>query len=165
MAMEAVAEDVETGEKITVKISDDDYQELKSLAQDKVSDSKLQFYIDNLEMSADAKALIASILKTAIKVGDLVVRVGKRIVELAVMMTAKFPHATFGLILGLLIGVLITAIPIFGPILGSLVVPLAAAFGLARGYSEDLQDLSLKRKIAEASAMFNPLNGEVHVTS
>lgn len=163
--MKAIAEDVQSGKKVTVDISDEHYQELKSLAQDKVSDSKLQSYIDNLDMSADAKALIASILQTAIKVGDLVVRVGKRIVEIVVMIASKFPNATFGLILGLLIGALIATIPLIGAFFAAIVAPLAAIFGLAKGYAEDLKDQGLNRKIEEATAMFQPLNGKLHVAS
>ena len=161
--MEAVAEDTRTGDKISIDISDNDYEEIKSLAEDKISDSKLMSYIDNLDISADAKALIASFLKTAIKVGELVVKIGKRIVEIVVMISAKFPNATFGMVLGLLVGVLVASIPILGAVLGSFAVPIAAVFGLARGYAEDLQDQSLRRKIAEASTMFDPLKGEVHV--
>ena len=161
--MKAIAEDVETGEKVTVDISNQNYEELKTLAQDRVSDSKLQSYIDNLEMSADAKALISSILKTAVKVGDLIVRVGKRIVEIVVMIASKYPNATFGVILGLMVGMLVATIPILGAILGAFVTPIAIVFGLAQGYSEDLRDQGLNRKIAEASAMFSPLNGEAHV--
>ena len=161
--MKAVAEEIATGEKVTVDISDENYEQLKTLAEDKVSDSRLQSYIDNMDISADAKALIASILKTAIKVGDLIVRVGKRIIELVVMISAKFPNASFGLVLGLLVGVPVSAIPIIGAVLGSIAIPIAAVFGLAKGYSEDMKDQGLRRKIAEASVMFQPLNGEAHV--
>jgi len=163
--MKAIAEDVQTGKKVVVNIPQAAYEDLESLAQDKVSDSKLQSYIDNLEMSADAKAIIASILKTAVKVGDLVVRVGKRIVEIVVMIAAKFPNATFGLILGLLVGVLVAAIPVLGGILGAFVLPIAAAFGLARGYMEDIKDEGLNRKITEAAALFNSLQGDINVAS
>lgn len=161
--MRAIAENLASGEKIEVEISDDKLEELESLAKDRVSDTKLQSYIDNLELSADAKALIASILKTAVKVGDLVIRVGKRIVEIVIMIASKFPNATFGLILGLLVGVLVSAIPLIGGFLGAFVLPIAAAFGLATGYMDDIKDQNLSDKIAAASAMFNPLNGETHV--
>jgi len=162
--MKAIAEDLDTGEKITVDITEDHFEELRTLAEDKVSDSKLDSYINNLHLSADAKQLIASILKASVKVGDLVIRVGKRIVELVVMLVSKFPNATFGLILGLIVGALVAAIPLLGALLGGLVTPIATIFGLTKGYFEDLKDQNLKRKIAEATAMFQSLNGEAHVT-
>ncbi len=163
--MKIIAEDVNSGEKIEVDVSDENLEALSSLAQDNVSNSKLQSYIDNLDMSADAKVLIGSILKTTVKVGDLIIRVGKRLVELVVMIVSKFPNATFGLILGLLVGALVAAIPLFGAILGAFVMPIAAIFGLAKGYIDDCKDLALARKIAEAVAMFQPLNGEMNVAN
>jgi|AntAceMinimDraft_11_1070367.scaffolds.fasta_scaffold17764_2 hypothetical protein len=162
--MKAIAEDLDTGEKITVDITEDHFEELRTLAEDKVSDSKLDSYIDNLHLSADAKALVASILKASVKVGDLVIRVGKRIVELVVMLVSKFPNATFGLILGLIVGALVTSIPLLGALLGGLVAPIAAIFGLTKGYFEDLKDQNLERKIVEATAMFQSLNGQAHVS-
>jgi uncharacterized protein YacL len=161
--MKAIAEDLASGEKIEVDIPDENLEELESLAKDRVSDAKLQGYIDNLDLSADAKALIASILEKAVKVGELVIRVGKRIVEIVILIASKFPNATFGLILGLLVGALVSSIPIIGGLLGAFVLPIAAAFGLATGYMNDFRDQNLSQKIAAASAMFNPLNGEAHV--
>ncbi|MBT5235531.1 MAG: hypothetical protein HON51_09655 [Gammaproteobacteria bacterium] len=160
-----IAEDVNSGEKIEVDVSDENLEALRSLAQEKVSDSKLQSYIDNLDMSADAKVLIGSILKTTVKVGELIVRVGKRLVELVVMIVAKFPNATFGLILGLLVGALVAAIPFLGAILSTFVMPIAAIFGLAKGYIDDCKDQALAHKIAEAVAIFQPLNGEMNVAN
>jgi uncharacterized protein YacL len=161
--MKTVAEDLNTGAKYTVELADDNLEALQTLANDRVSDSKLQSYIDNLNLSADAKALIASILKTAIKVGEVVIRIGKRIVELVLMIASKFPNATFGLVLGLLVGFLIASIPALGAFLGPFATPIAAVFGLAKGYTEDIKDQNLNRKIMEASAMFQPLKGEAHV--
>lgn len=161
--MKGVAEDLETGQKITVDLSDENIDELSSLAKERVSDTKLQSYIDNLNLSADAKALIASILKASVKVGELVIRIGKRIVEMVIMVTTKFPNASIGLVFGFLLGSLITTIPLIGAILGSFMVPIAAAFGLATGYVDDLKDKNLERRITEAAAMFRPLQGEVHV--
>jgi len=163
--MKIIAEDVSSNENIAVDVSDENLERLRSLAQDKVSDAKLQSYIDNLDMSADAKVLISSILETIVKAGDLIIRVGKRVVEIVLMIVAKFPNATFGLIIGLLVGALIAAIPLLGTILGAFMMPITAIFGLAKGYVEDLKDQALHRKIAEAVAMFQPLNGETNVAN
>jgi len=163
--MKAEAEDLASGERIEVDIPDENWADLQSLAIDRVNDAELQVYIDNLNLSADAKALISSILKKAVKVGDLVIRVGKRIVEIVILIASKFPNATFGLILGLLVGALVSAIPIIGGLLGAFVLPIAAAFGLARGFINDVGDQNLIKKMEAASAMFNPLNGEAHVAN
>ena len=161
--MRVEARNPTSGETIFVDVPDDQKDELMELTRDRVSNSKLEAYIDNLDISADAKALLASFLKTAVRVGQVVVRVGKRIVEIVVAIVAKFPKATFGMILGLLVGALVAAIPLLGALLAAFVAPIAALFGLAKGYMEDLQDQALSRKIAEATAMFEPLKGEVNV--
>ena len=163
--MKAFTEDPNTGKTIQVEIPDENLEALQVLAQDRVSDSKLQSYIDNLDLPADAKALIASILKTAVRVGEMVIRIGKKIVEIVLMIASKFPNATFGLVLGLIVGALVASIPLIGGLLGAFVLPIAAAFGLATGYVNDVRDQSLAKKVAEASAMFQPLKGGANVVS
>ena len=163
--MKAFTKDFNTGKTIEVEIPDEDLEALQALAQDRISDTKLQSYIDNLDLPADAKALIASILKTVVRVGEMVIRVGKKIVEVVLMIVSKFPNATFGLVLGLIVGALVTSIPLIGGLLGAFVLPIAAAFGLATGYMDDLRDNSLAKKVAEVSAMFQPLKSAANVVS
>jgi hypothetical protein len=163
--MKAFTKNLNTGKTIEVEIPDENLEALQALAQDNVSDTKLQSYIDNLDLPADAKALIASILKTAVRVGEMVIRIGKKIVEIVIMIASKFPNATFGLVLGLIVGALVTSIPLIGGLLGAFVLPIAAAFGLATGYMDDLRDNSLAKKVAEVSAMFQPLKSDANVVS
>jgi len=163
--MKAFTKDFNTGKTIEVEIPDENLEALQALTQDRVSDTKLQSYIDNLDLPADAKALIASILKTAVRVGEMVIRIGKKIVEIVIMIVSKFPNATFGLVLGLIVGALVTSIPLIGGLLGAFVLPIAAAFGLATGYMDDLRDNSLAKKVAEVSAMFQPLKSDANVVS
>jgi hypothetical protein len=163
--MKAFTKDLNTGKTIEVEIPDENLEALQALTQDRVSDTKLQSYIDNLDLPADAKALIASILTTAVRVGEMVIRIGKKIVEIVIMIVSKFPNATFGLVLGLIVGALVTSIPLIGGLLGAFVLPIAAAFGLATGYMDDLRDNSLAKKVAEVSAMFQPLKSDANVVS
>ena len=163
--MKAFTEDFNTGKTIEVEIPDENLEALQTLAQDRVSDSKLQSYIDNLDLPADAKALIASILKTAVRVGEMVIRIGKKILEIVIMIASKFPNATFGLVLGLIVGALVTSIPLIGGLLGAFVLPIAAAFGLVTGYMDDLSDQRLANKVAEALAMFQSLKSDTNVVS
>lgn len=161
--MKAIAEDLNGGQDIEVEIALENLEDLQTLAQDRISDSKLHSYIDNLDISADAKALIASILKATVRVGEIVIRIGKRILEIVIMFTTRFPNASFGFLLGILVGALVSSIPLIGGLLGSFVLPIAAAFGLASGYMDDIHDQRLAHKVADATAMFQPLNGEIHV--
>ena len=163
--MKVFTEDFNTGKTIELEIPDENLEALHTLAQDRVSDSKLQSYIDNLDLPADAKVLIASILKTAVRVGEMVIRIGKKIVEIVIMIASKFPNATFGLVLGLIVGALVTSIPLIGGLLGAFVLPIAAAFGLVTGYMDDLSDQRLANKVAEALAMFQSLKSDTNVVS
>ena len=70
----------------------------------------------------------------------------------------EYPSATFGMIFGAIAGFLISAIPILGVVLGPIVTPLAIVFGLIIGVPQDIRDKALARKIAEANAVFSPLN-------
>ena len=159
--MKAEAQNIRTGEKIAVTLSDEQSNLLADLARDRVSDKQLDACIDNLDISADAKAIVSSILKSTIRVGKAIIKVGKRIIEIALAIVAQFPNMTFGLILGLVVAALVSSIPILGFLFGALVTPIAIAFGLTMGYVEDLKDKALARKISEAEAMFEPLKGDI----
>lgn len=157
--MKVNVKDPITDEHITVDLSNTQYDDLETLTQDRLSDSRLDAYIDNLSISADAKALLADIKEVTIAVGEKLINIGRRIIEFAMAIVKKFPNTTFGLILGLLFGALISTIPVIGFLFGSIITPLMAALGFLRGIPEDLKDMALDRKIAEATAMFEPLKG------
>ena len=142
-----------------VDISDQQVSKLDELTRERISDPKLDRYIDNLDLSADAKALIHDVKKATIRVGQKIIKVGKRAIEMVLAIMRQFPNVTMGLILGLLIGALISAIPLLGVLLGPFMTPILAAFGLALGFAEDLKDTALDRKIKEAVAMYKPLQG------
>ena len=149
----------ETGETIVVELTGEQVDALRSLRQERVSDDRLSYYIDQLNISADAKALLGRILQTTIRVGQTVIRIGKRIIEAVLAIVSQFPHTTFGAILGLVVGTLVASVPILGILFGGLLVPIGVAFGLVAGYREDLRDKELQRKIQEATGQFSPLRG------
>ena len=148
-----------TGDSICVDVSDDRLGEIESLQRERISDHRLYSYIDQLNISADAKALIETILRSTIRVGKAVIRIGKRIIEVVLSLFSKFPNVTFGLVLGLVVYALVASIPIFGALFGGLLGPIAVLFGLVNGYFEDIKDKQLERKIMEASAHFSALRG------
>ena len=157
MKTEAIDSD---GNKITVEIEDNEvnrlYEEFKSRGLPK---RELNRMIANLDISADAKALIKSIMDTVIKVGDVVLRIGKRIVEIVFDIVKRFPNATFGLVLGVILSVLIASIPIIGAIVGPLVAPVLAAFGLGAGLIKDMKESPIVRAIKDETVSFEPLKG------
>ena len=157
--MEVEVLDPESGETIFVHISEEQACNLEELKRERASDSKLDSFIDNLDISADAKAIISDIKKSTIKIGNSIIKVGKRIIEIVLAIMRKFPNTTFGFILGIIISALIGSIPIMGILFGAIAPLIVAAFTLG-GALEDVKDKALVRKIAEATAMFEPLKGD-----
>ena len=148
------------GNKIVVEMEDDKvnqlYEEFKARGRPK---RELNRMIDNLEISADAKALIKSIMNTVIKVGDVVLRIGKRIIEIVSDIVKRFPNATFGLVLGVILSVLIASIPLIGAILGPVLAPILIAFGLGAGFMKDMKESPIVQAVKDATASFEPLKG------
>lgn len=157
--MKAEATNPVTGDSIFVELSDERLSDIESLQRERISDGKLFSYIDQLNISADAKALIETILRSTIRVGKAVIKIGKRIIEVVLSIVSKFPNITFGLVLGLVVYALVASIPIIGALFGGLLGPIAVLFGLVNGYFEDVKDRNLERKIMEASDHFSALRG------
>ena len=157
--MKAEAINPVTGDSICVGLSEDQLSDIESLQRERISDKRLLSYIDQLNISADAKAIIETILRSTIRVGKAVIRIGKRIIEVVLSIVSKFPNVTFGLVLGLVVYALVASIPLIGALFGGLLGPIAVLFGLANGYFEDIKDKKLERKIMEASAHFSALRG------
>ena len=158
--MQAEAIDPNTGRRIIVEIEDERvdqlYRELKSKELPK---KEIDHMIDNLAISADAKAFIADLMDKTIRIGDRILRIGKKIIELTFDFVKRYPNATFGLILGFIVSLLVSAIPLLGAILGPLVSPIILLFGLASGFMDDFRDQALDRKIREAIQPFEALKG------
>lgn len=157
MKTEAIDSD---GKKIIVEIEDDKvnqlYEEFKSRGRPKREINRM---IDNLEISADAKALIKSIMDAVIKVGEVVLRIGKRIIEIVFDVVKRFPNATFGLVLGVILSVLIASIPIIGAILAPLLAPVLIAFGLGAGFMKDMRGNPIVQTVKDETSSFELLKG------
>lgn len=157
--MRTEAVDLETGKKIAVEIESDKVEQLyREWKSQELPKRKLERGINNLPISADAKAFLALFMDKAIQVGDRILRVGRRIIEIALDFAKQYPRTTFGLILGLIVSMLISSIPILGAILGPLLNPLILLFALGKGFVEDMRDHDLYQKI-EAIRSFDGLKG------
>ena len=127
-----------------------------------VSDQDLERWINRLPLGggnkvADARRLLHEISKKTIMAGDTVIRIGRKILEIALFLVQKFPMATAGLVIGALIGAIAGSIPIIGIVLGPIVMPLAMALGLARGAIEDIKDSALKSALQVGVDSFKKL--------
>lgn len=156
MHVEAV--NPETGEKHTADIALNP-ADLEPLTKEYSTEQQLRSHIENLPFSAEVKAILFKLAKFTVTVGNVIVNVGKRIIEIAIMLASKYRHATFALIVACLLTFLISMIPFIGPVLASFLGPLIALLGLAIGIWEDLKrdDPKFATVIVEAGSIFSPL--------
>ena len=101
--------------------------------------------IDQIEMSSDAKALLRDLARITIRVGEVVVAIGRKVVDFAFELMKAFPNMIFGVIVGLIVAALVGSVPV----IGALLAPLAVAFGLSKGALEDVKDSGLRGRVAE----------------
>jgi len=117
--------------------------------QDIVPKDKVISAVQNLDIPAEAKAILVKLVDLTVTVGNRVLAIGKRILELTLYILREFPNAAAGLVIGAVIGFAFNFIPVLGSFISSIVTPLFAALGLAVGFWRDLQDRALKMRIEQ----------------
>lgn len=147
----------ETGAVFKADAENVDFSFIDELKKFDMSDGAIKKVIDNLNVSADVKSLLYSFTKATIRIGEAIIKVGRKIIDFICRLITEHPNATFGLIFGAIVGFLISSIAVLGVVLGPLFAPIAMAFGLIGGLSEDVKDKALARKIDEIKASLSPL--------
>jgi len=150
----------ETGERYSIDIPSLSTEDLDRMTKEYATDEKIKSYIEKLPVSAEIKALLFKLSKFTIKVGQTLVKFGKKLLEIVVMLASKYKSATLGILIGALMTFLIGAIPFLGPPLSSFLGPLLMLFGLSKGIWEDVKKKSpqLAASISDAGMIFQPLN-------
>jgi len=115
--------------------------------QDVVPKERVLTAIHNLELPAEAKAILAKIADITVTIGNAVLAIGKRLLELILYFVSEYPNASIGIIVGAVIGLAFNAIPLLGQFISSILTPLLAALGLAVGFWRDIQDKALRSLI------------------
>jgi len=147
-----------TGEWKSVDISSEQMESLNKVNDTVIEDDQIISYIDNLKISPEIKAVLDSILNYSMKVGDLILNIGRKIVEVIIYFVQNFPNIIIGTIIGFTIGTIISSIPILGWALGWLILPLSTALGMGMGLKVDIQDKKLANKIKdETSELFGTM--------
>lgn len=150
----------ETGERCTIDIPSLRPTDLDQMAKEHATDEEIKSYIEKLAVSAEIKAVLFKLTKFTIKVGQTLIKLGKKVLEIVAMLASKYKSAALGIIIGALMTLLISTIPLLGPALSSFLGPLLILFGLSKGLWEDVKRDSpqLAASIAEAGVIFQPLN-------
>ena len=122
---------------------------------------QLRRQIDNLNVSADVKFRLHSIQEQTIEAitvaGKVVIRIGRKILDVVLWLVREFPHATFGVVFGLVVGHLISLVPIIGFLIGPLVTTVLTAFGFVQGMAQDLREKHIGRRTVELCSQFTAL--------
>ena len=155
MIVEAV--DPETGKTILMECAAESEDEIRDLLSFDLSEDSLKKRIDALAISADAKSVLFTIAKTTIRVGSMVLKIGRKVLDITINILTEFPMATTGTIFGAIFGYLITSVPVIGFIFGPFFGTLAIALGFAAGAMQDLGNKALERRIRSSVASFETL--------
>lgn len=156
--MKVSGKNPESGEQFNAESNYIDNEFVESMSIFGMAEEKIKEIIDRLDISADAKSMLFSFSKATIRVGEKIIKIGRKIIDYICRVFTEFPSASFGMVFGAIAGFLISSIPILGVVLGPLFTPIAMVLGLVTGLKEDLKDKALARRVAEINAKFNPLN-------
>ena len=96
--------------------------------------------IERLNVSADVKALLSSMIDTTIEVGGKLVDIGARVMAFVFELAKAYPGVAFGIIAALVLSFLISSIPVVGPLLTPILTPLLLIIGVSLGALDDLTD-------------------------
>ncbi|MCY4389200.1 MAG: hypothetical protein OXC18_19060 [Desulfurellaceae bacterium] len=156
----AEAVDPKTGETLIVEIEDGKLAQLNDeFRSQEIPKRKLNRMIDNLAIPADAKAFVASLMDKTLRVGSIVLKVGKWIVEIMVDIVNQFPKTTASLVLGVIVFHLVNSITLLGSFLGMPLVSILVLFGLKEDFMDWWRNPAIDRKIREAIRPFEVLKG------
>jgi hypothetical protein len=155
--MKVVSIDSKTGKEVITDIADPDPSFFSFIGGTELSDEEIRSKIDRMNVSADVKALLYSFSKATIKAGKVLLKIGRKIIDIIFSLIKAFPNITFGIIFGLVVGALITAIPVIGFVLGSLATSIAVAFGFIVGAKADFESGDIGARVDALVAEFSPL--------
>ena len=156
--MKVVSIDSKTGEEVVTEINDPRPDFFAFINDVTLTDSQLRSMIDKMDVSADVKAMLYSFSKVTIRAGNVILQIGRKIVDILFAILRAFPNITFGVVFGLIVGALVASIPVLGAVLGSLATTIAVAFGFVVGAKADLLSGEMGQRIDAILAQFSPLS-------
>jgi hypothetical protein len=119
------------------------------------SESQLLRRIEALDVSADIKALFAQLLRVSSTVGNELLRIGRKVVDVILAFAKQFPQLTFSVATALVVGALLAAVPLLGSLLAPVLAPLGLALGVAWGAMQEMRTPDLDARVREFAAAFS----------
>lgn len=120
------------------------------------SDAQILRRIESLSLSADAKALLADLLKFGAEVGNAVLRIGRKILDFVLSLIQQFPKLGFAVVLAAVLAALFSMVPVLGGLLSPVLTPLALALGVSWGALKEYETGDLADRVQEFAARFAP---------
>jgi hypothetical protein len=108
---------------------------------------KLIAYIDQLDVSADMKAMLCDLAQVTTVVGSAVIAIGRKILSVALDIVMTFPGTTFAVAVASIVTLIVGTIPLVGPLLAAFVGPIMLATGLTMGALTDLRSSAWSAKV------------------
>lgn len=126
---------------------------------------KIKSYIDQSSLSADMKAILYDVAKFSVKIGETVIAIGRRILEIAIALVKKFPNTAIGALVGVVIATILGgtlgAITIAGAApfagLATFLSKIAVLLGAGKGFIDDLRNNAAKNEMERIAAQFDIL--------
>lgn len=150
----------DTGEAISLEVPLLNEQDLNSLAEEQAPRDRILRMLENLDLNAETKLFLSKLLDYSITVGGVLVRLGKKILEIALFVASKLPLLTFWTVLAAVFAFLISQIPVLGAVLGAFLSPVLIFAGLVKGFYEELasNNPTLRDLLQSAAESFKPLS-------
>lgn len=108
--------------------------------------------VNNLPISADAKALVMKIAQVSVRVGERMIRIGRLILGFVLDLANRYPNTAFALILTIVVTTLIGFIPWVGPFLAGFFGPLLGVLTLIVGGISDMRARALLTRTSAQQA-------------
>lgn len=120
------------------------------------TDAQILRRIESLDVSADVKALLGDLLRLATRVGETVLRVGRKILDFVLTMIRQLPTLSFAVVIAAVLTLLVSMVPFVGGVLASIMGPLLMALGVAGGASLEVREDDFRERVAQFAAGFQP---------
>lgn len=142
-------QDSRTGEYKTVDIDEEALKSIEKINESVIDEKQISSFIGNLNVPAEVKVILSTLLEYTMKIGDAIVNLGKKILEIVIFFIKKYPNTIAGTLIGFVIGSIIASIPVVGWALGWLIVPLFTALGAVKGFEKDINNNTISNDMKE----------------